>query len=50
MKENIIDMYNFNLGLIVKNLKFNDLFLRDQCKINPILSLLRYDSFDVNNI
>jgi hypothetical protein len=43
VRGNIVDYYDFDLGLIVKGIEFKDLFLRDQCNLSPLLNFKNYD-------
>ena len=46
VKRNIVDYFDFNLDISVKGLEFRDLFLRDQCKILPLINDLIHIQFN----
>ena len=44
VRNNIIDYYDFDLGIIVKEIEFRDLFLRNQCDLSPLLNFRNYST------
>jgi hypothetical protein len=46
VKRNMIDYFDFNLDISVKGIEFRDLFLRDQCKILPLVNDLINEQFN----
>jgi hypothetical protein len=37
VNENIVDYFDFKLDILVKDIKFRDLFLRNQCSVSPLI-------------
>jgi hypothetical protein len=46
VKGNMVDYFDFDLDISVKGIEFKDLFLRDQCKILPLVEDLVSEHFD----
>jgi hypothetical protein len=37
VKDNIVDYFDFKLDVLLKDIEFKDLFLRDQCSVLPFI-------------